>query len=141
MNWRGGKSAHPAGYVTITAGIGPKPKLEHIAIVERAIGKPLRSGAQVHHVDGNKRNNDPSNLVACDSQAYHQLLHKRQRALDACGDPNAHRCVFCGGYDRQDEMTVLFVRARRRVTERAYHRTCNTLYVREFRARHIAEAS
>jgi len=62
--------------------------LEHRAVVENAIGKPLRRTAPVHHVNENKRDNSPSNLVACDSTAYHHLLHRRQRAFYACGDPN-----------------------------------------------------
>lgn len=127
MNYRGGKSTMSNGYVKITSGMD---KLEHVAVVERALGKTLGSAARIHHVDGNRQNNAPDNLVACDSHAYHMLLHKRQRALDACGDPNAHRCVFCSGYDRQDEMTVC---ALRDGGERAYHKDCNNRAARQHR--------
>jgi HNH endonuclease len=52
----------------------------HVLVAEKALGKPLPKGAIVHHVDGNTLNNAPSNLVICQDQAYHCLLHKRQRA-------------------------------------------------------------
>ena len=60
-------------------------KLEHVRIAEAALGKPLPPKAEIHHVDGNKRNNDPTNLVICPNRAYHMLLHKRQRQMQAEG--------------------------------------------------------
>jgi hypothetical protein len=35
---------------------------EHRAVAEEAMGRPLRPGEVVHHIDGDKHNNDPSNL-------------------------------------------------------------------------------
>jgi hypothetical protein len=67
---------------------------EHTTIVEAALGKPLPKHAQVHHVDGNKRNNAGSNLVVCQDQRYHSLLHYRAKVLKAGGDPN--RDGVCG---------------------------------------------
>lgn len=69
-------------------------KYEHRLIVERAIGKPLPSRAQVHHVDGNPRNNENCNLVVCEDRAYHKLLHRRQRIRDAGGNPNTDSICF-----------------------------------------------
>lgn len=72
---------------------------EHRRVAERALGKPLPSGAEIHHVDEDKTNNAPHNLVICPDHAYHDLLHKRTAALDACGDPNARKCVYCKQWD------------------------------------------
>ncbi len=69
---------------------------EHVLIVEQALGKPIPKGAQVHHVDGNKANNQRGNLVLCQDIAYHKLLHARMRVRDAGGNPNTQKiCSFC----------------------------------------------
>lgn len=128
--WRGGRTVTPAGYVAVRVLGHPRASnagyvLEHVLIVERALGKPLPVGAEVHHVDEDKANNDTSNLVLCQDRAYHMLLHRRQRALDACGNANAHRCKYCGGYDNQDDITVENLRAG---FFSAYHRRCGARY-------------
>lgn len=68
---------------------------EHILVAERALGKRLPKGAEVHHVNGNKRDNSRENLVVCQDRNYHQLLHRRQEAKAACGNPNYRRCSKC----------------------------------------------
>ena len=80
----------------------------HIAVAELALGKTLRSDAPVHHVDGDKLNNDPSNLVVCDSARYHNLLHYRQRAMQAIGNADAVYCRYC----KQWETDMASVRIR-----------------------------
>lgn len=68
-------------------------------VAEKALGKSLPPGAEVHHIDCDETNDDPSNLVVCPSRPYHWLLHKRQRALDACGHADWQLCVYCKQYD------------------------------------------
>jgi hypothetical protein len=63
----------------------------------------------VHHVDGVSLNNAHENLVICQDQAYHRLLHRRTLVVRAGGDPNCQRfCRLCSrardlhlfGFDR-----------------------------------------
>lgn len=61
---------------------------------ERALGKPLPRKAIVHHADGSK--GDDSQLVICQDQSYHRLLHKRMRIQAAGGNPNTDKvCAIC----------------------------------------------
>lgn len=74
-------------------------KLRHVLVAERALGKPLPSGAVVHHIDEDRSNDAASNLVICPNAAYHQLLHVRMRALNACGHADWRKCHICKQYD------------------------------------------
>lgn len=74
-------------------------RFEHVEVAERALGKPLPAGACVHHVDEDRSNNAPTNLVICPSNAYHKLLHVRLNALKACGNVNWRKCPYCRQYD------------------------------------------
>ena len=79
---------------------------EHVIIAERALGKFLPRSAEVHHVDGDKLNNDPSNLVICEDREYHALLHQRQRAYTATGDPHKRKCTICKQWDDPEKLYV-----------------------------------
>ena len=76
---------------------------EHIKIAETVLGERLPKGAQVHHVDCNPSNNNPSNLVICPNQQYHRLLHRRSLAFDACGNASFVKCRYCEKYGDQSE--------------------------------------
>lgn len=67
----------------------------HVDIAEKALGKPLPRGAEVHHADGDTHNNQNSNLVICQGRAYHMLLHARMRIRAAGGNPDAQRICYC----------------------------------------------
>lgn len=48
----------------------------HRVEMERMLGRKLKPGEIVHHIDGDKRNNSPDNLMLLPSQAEHARLHK-----------------------------------------------------------------
>ena len=108
----------------------------HDVIVEHLLGKSLPSGVRVHHVDGNGHNNAHSNLVVCPSQSYHFLLHKRQRALDGCGNANWIKCDLCKKWDNPSNLRLRTQRNGTSLSGR--HLACDTIYARERRRRKIS---
>lgn len=98
--------------------------LEHIAVASAVLGKRLPTRAQVHHVNGDKTDNRPANLVICEDRAYHMLLHQRQTALLATGNPNARKCAYCSAWDSPEN---LIPHGKRSVV----HRACVNAYQRQ----------
>ena len=109
-NWRGGKIIDPSGY-RLT--FNPKYKKtssnyvrDHIFKIENILGRTLPYHAVIHHIDGDTLNNKNCNLIVCENQAYHNLLHKRQRALVGGGDVHMLKCRVCKQYDYPTNMYV-----------------------------------
>ena len=50
-------------------------KHEHRLVAEEKLGRPLRKGEVVHHIDGDYKNNDPNNLMILPSQRENVKLH------------------------------------------------------------------
>lgn len=92
-----------AGYIV------HKKSYQHRLIAEKALGKSLPENCIVHHIDGNKSNNSPSNLVICQDESYHRLLHARQRVLDLGGYPDTHS--YCSYHDCLHETSRFSTRA------------------------------
>jgi len=77
--WRGGRHTDDRGYVNVTVGNGRRRR-EHSLIAEEVLGRPLKKNEVVHHINGNKSDNQNCNLLICDRQ-YHQWLHSRMSEL------------------------------------------------------------
>ena len=45
---------------------------EHILVMERHLGRKLKNGEIVHHIDHNRSNNKIENLILCDSALNHK---------------------------------------------------------------------
>ena len=52
---------------------------EHRKIISDILGKPIPDKAQGHHIDKNCANNSNNNLVLCEDDSYHKLLHPHQK--------------------------------------------------------------
>lgn len=70
-------------------------KHQHRAVIEAAIGRKLRSDEVVHHIDGNKKNNDLSNLEVM-SQAEHARRHAMERPR--CQVEKCKAFQHCNGF-------------------------------------------
>lgn len=70
--WSGGRRPRSDGYIEVWTPTGVR--LEHQIVMERQIGRPLRPGEVVHHIDENKANNAPENLLLT-TQAQHAAHH------------------------------------------------------------------
>lgn len=53
---------------------------EHIAIAEQELGRELRDNEVVHHIDGDKTNNHPSNLEVFADNTEHVREHWSARS-------------------------------------------------------------
>jgi len=104
---------------------------EHILVAEKVLGKPLPKGVVIHHVDGNRSNNLPFNLVICQDDGYHHLLHWRERALKACGHANWRKCCYCHKYD--DRANLKICNNNGKADARAYHVVCARTYCQKRR--------
>jgi DNA-directed RNA polymerase specialized sigma24 family protein len=58
--------------------IGGKVTRVHRVVAEEKIGRPLRRGEVVHHVDGDICNNAPENLEVL-NHSEHALIHAKER--------------------------------------------------------------
>lgn len=98
----GSGTPHNRGYWMYE--INGRSVMRHILLAETALGKPLPHGAEVHHVDEDRGNDSPGNLVVCQDRGYHALLHKRAKALAACGHANWIMCQICKRYSPPEEI-------------------------------------
>lgn len=76
-NWLGGMTITSQGYITFTASPenGDKAgRLLHVVIAEWLYQRKLKPGEHVHHIDGNKLNNNPENLCIV-SASEHAKIH------------------------------------------------------------------
>ena len=128
--WKGGRSPRNDGYILIHRPDHPKADsrgyvLEHILIAEKAFGKSLPQKAVIHH-------HTPEQLVVCQNRAYHNLLHRRQRAFEVCGHANWRKCGYCLKYDEPGKLVIYGHGGAR-------HKECQRLYKKGKRALRVQE--
>jgi DNA-binding CsgD family transcriptional regulator len=82
QNWRGGRLIDQDGYVLVKAKDHPNADRHgyvrlHRLVMEEKLGRLLDPQEVVHHVDGDRQNNEPENLVLFDNNGLH-LQHEWQ---------------------------------------------------------------
>jgi len=93
-NWKGGV-ARSGGYLRELAKDHPRAYggryiQQHILVVERIIGRQINKREHVHHIDGNRSNNDPKNLALM-SNREHIRLHRLMESAKRRGDKRVLR--------------------------------------------------
>lgn len=84
VNWHGGKNIRSNGYIEIYCPDHPNANVrkyvyEHQLVAESKLKRYLKKGEVVHHIDFNKSNNSPDNLIVLTNDNHlklHGLLRK-----------------------------------------------------------------
>jgi len=80
--WRGGRTISSHGYALIRIPCHPRAMkngyvYEHILVAEKILGRSLKKGEIIHHIDENRQNNDPENIAIKKTIAHHKAEHRR----------------------------------------------------------------
>jgi len=95
---------------------------EHIVIAEHALGHALPARAVIHHVNEQRAMNTNNNLVICQDETYHKLLHKRLRAYRATGSALARKCIYCKQWEQPTCPDMYLYK------KMSFHRSCHSTY-------------
>ncbi|RYD38954.1 MAG: HNH endonuclease [Verrucomicrobiaceae bacterium] len=82
---------------------------QHRVVAARTLGRPLKRGEIVHHIDGNKHNNSPENLQVM-TQSRHMKLHRpdmvRPKKFRGCITPGCSGGHCAKGLCRKCYMNI-----------------------------------
>ena len=91
--WKGGRRKIKKGYILIRKPDHPRASdgyvFEHIFVWEKCHNKPVPKGYQVHHMNGIKDDNRPSNLLALTKRDHHRLWAPYQQRIRELEQENA----------------------------------------------------
>lgn len=80
--YKGGIYTDKRGYVSVNRYHPENTKdyivYQHILVMEKYLGRDLKPGELIHHIDGDKGNNDIKNLFLCDHSIHRKLESQLQ---------------------------------------------------------------
>jgi len=84
-NWKGGR-IKSSGYIFVYRPEHPRANRdgyvrEHILVWEESHGKPLPKGWIVHHLNGEKDNNQPKNLKGLPNKKHYLVLQAKAKRI------------------------------------------------------------
>ena len=101
-NWKGGKTLSSHGYVLIKVPTGHPLRqahgyaYEHSVVASQQLSRALSKGELVHHLNGDKADNRPENLMVLPSNAHHFLNHRKHPERRKPNEPNTTLVCACG---------------------------------------------
>ncbi len=132
-HWKGGKRQRTDGYIEIYHPCHHRAGthgyvFEHVLVAERILGRPLKDGETVHHIDENRQNNENDNIYIFCIDAAHKTFHQRLIAFNSCGHWNWRKCKYCHTWDAPTKLVFTNHRS-------VYHKQCANDYAQTLKKR------
>lgn len=87
VNWKGGRRKSSNGYIEIYSPDHPnanrrKCVYEHVLVMENKLGRYIKKGEFIHHIDLNKTNNNPDNLIVLTNEEHARVHNKIKNGVN-----------------------------------------------------------
>ena len=94
--WKNGRTVSGNGYIVIYKPEHPLADnkgyvYEHRLMAIEILGRPLKKGEEVHHVDADRKNNKKENLVVFDTRSDHMSFEAFLRRIRKIGKLNNYK--------------------------------------------------